>query len=186
MEWSNVPAEHSEPDRAALAADALTTAKEAARARGTQTPPVQTRDNFPGRDQSSSVSPPLGGSKLRHRREDPAPLGAAIGSLIEESGWDLDVATGSVFGRWAQIVGPDLAAHTAPEGLADGELVVTADSTAWATQLRLLAGQLVRRLNVELGEGTVRRVQVRGPGTQPRKPGQWVVKGSRGPRDTYG
>jgi predicted nucleic acid-binding Zn ribbon protein len=95
-------------------------------------------------------------------------------------------ATGSVFGRWAQIVGPDLAAHTAPESLADGELTVTADSTAWATQLRLLAGQLVRRLNVELGDGAVRRVKVRGPASAPRRPGEWRVRGSRGPRDTFG
>ncbi len=96
------------------------------------------------------------------------------------------MATGSVFGRWAQIVGPDLAAHTVPERLADGELVVTADSTAWATQLRLLAADLVRRLNAELGDGSVRRVSVRGPGTQAGRPGQWRVRGSRGPRDTYG
>jgi len=96
------------------------------------------------------------------------------------------VAAGSVFGRWAQIVGPDLAAHTAPDGLADGELVVTADSTAWATQLRLLAGELVRRLNAELGDGTVRRVKVRGPAGPPKRAGEWRVRGSRGPRDTYG
>ena len=96
------------------------------------------------------------------------------------------MATGSVFGRWAQIVGPDLAKHTAPERLDDGELTVGADSTAWATQLRLLAAQLVRRLNAELGEGAVRRVTVRGPGSVGRRPGEWRVRGSRGPRDTYG
>jgi len=105
---------------------------------------------------------------------------------VSETGWDLALATGSVFGRWAQIVGPELAAHTTPDGLADGELTVIADSTAWATQLRLLAGELVRKLNVELGDGAVRRVKVRGPGTQPRRPREWRVRGSRGPRDTYG
>ncbi len=67
---------------------------------------------------------------------------------------------GSVFGRWAEIVGPDLAAHTRPDSFADGELAVTADSTAWATQVRLLASMLVRRLNDELGDGSVRRVKV--------------------------
>ncbi len=96
------------------------------------------------------------------------------------------MATGSVFGRWAQIVGPDLAAHTAPEGLSEGELIVSADSTAWATQLRLLAGELTRALNAELGAGTVRKVKVRGPGAQQRRPGEWRVRGGRGPRDTYG
>ena len=71
---------------------------------------------------------------------------------------------GSVFGRWAEIVGADLAAHTRPDSFADGELAVTADSTAWATQVRLLATMLVKRLNTELGDGSVRRVKVRGPG----------------------
>jgi predicted nucleic acid-binding Zn ribbon protein len=65
-------------------------------------------------------------------------------------------------------------------------LTVAADSTAWATQLRLLAGQLVKRLNAELGDGTVLRVRVIGPVTSTRQPGQWRVRGSRGPRDTYG
>jgi ATP-dependent Clp protease ATP-binding subunit ClpA len=72
-------------------------------------------------------------------------------------------AIGSVFGRWAEIVGPDLAAHTMPDSFADGEFAVTADSTAWVTQVRLLAPQLVRRLAAELGDGTVSWVKVRGP-----------------------
>jgi predicted nucleic acid-binding Zn ribbon protein len=109
-----------------------------------------------------------------------------VNRLLTEQGWELAAATGSVFGRWAQIVGPDLAGHTRPEALTDGELTVTADSTAWATQLRLLAAQLVRRLNAELGDGAVRTVKVRGPGGPQRQPGQWRVRGGRGPRDTYG
>ena len=92
---------------------------------------------------------------------------------------------GSVFGRWAEIVGRDLAAHTRPDSFADGELAVTADSTAWATQVRLLAPMLVRRLNDELGDGSVRRVKVRGP-APPRTRGGWRVPGSKGPGDTYG
>ena len=118
--------------------------------------------------------------------DDPQPLAAAIGGLLDAEGWTLAAATGSVFGRWAQIVGADLAAHSKPEKLTDGELTVAADSTAWATQLRLLASQLVKRLNAELGDGTVLRVRVIGPVTSTRQPGQWRVRGSRGPRDTYG
>jgi len=179
--------ESPEADRAALAAQALAKAKADALARGSR-PPDSANTNFSHRKIGAGFDLAAGGQsgRPRPRRDDPASLNAAIGGLVSDAGWDLAVATGSVFGRWAQIVGPDLAAHTKPEGLADGELIVTADSTAWATQLRLLASQLVRRLNVELGDGTVKRVQVRGPGTGTRKPGQWSVKGSRGPRDTYG
>jgi Dna[CI] antecedent, DciA len=137
--------------------------------------------------------PALGGrarpgrdSLRRFRRDDPQALGTAIEGLLDSEGWNLAAATGSVFGRWAQIVGPELADHTEPESLRDGELTVVADSTAWATQLRLLAAQLVKRLNAELGNGTVSRVKVRGPVAAARKPGEWRVRGSRGPRDTYG
>jgi len=189
----------AEADRAALAAQALAKAKADALARGGR-PPAPANTNFSRKkgdafDLAAGGQSASGGSRGvvppsqhsgRARRDDPAPLNSAIGGLVADAGWDLAVAAGSVFGRWAQIVGPDLAAHTKPEGLADGELIVTADSTAWATQLRLLAGELVRRLNVELGDGTVKRVQVRGPGAGTRRPGQWSVKGSRGPRDTYG
>jgi predicted nucleic acid-binding Zn ribbon protein len=122
----------------------------------------------------------------RSAREDPQPLGAAIRRLLAEQGWQQQAAIGAAFGRWEQIVGAELAAHARPDRLADGELVVLADSTAWATQLRLLAATLVRRLNAELGDGTVRRVRVRGPAGPPRQPGAWRAAGGRGPRDTYG
>jgi predicted nucleic acid-binding Zn ribbon protein len=126
-----------------------------------------------------------GGRPRRPRRDDPQTLTAAIHGLIGDQGWQTAAAVGSVFGRWPQIVGADLAAHTRPDKFTDGELLVIADSTAWATQVRLLAATLVRRLNTELGDGTVTRVKVRGP-EQPRRPGQWRVRGGRGPRDTYG
>jgi predicted nucleic acid-binding Zn ribbon protein len=126
-----------------------------------------------------------GGRPRRPRRDDPQSLTLAIRGLIGDQGWQAEAAMGSVFGRWPQIVGADLAAHTRPDRFTDGELLVIADSTAWATQVRLLAGTLVRRLNSELGEGTVTKVKVRGP-EQPRRPGEWRVRGGRGPRDTYG
>jgi len=117
---------------------------------------------------------------------DPQPFARAIRELLAARGWEREVAMGGVFGRWAQIVGPDLAAHTKPESFADGEVVVSADSTAWASQLRLLAPALVKRLNEELGDGTVRRVRVRGPQTGHRPSGGLRARGGRGPRDTYG
>ena len=103
----------------------------------------------------------------RPRRDDPQPLTAAVGGLLSARGWRQRASVGAVFGRWAEVVGPDLAAHTRPEGFEDGELVVEADSAAWATQVRLLAPQLLQRLSAELGAGTVRRVRVHGPSRSP-------------------
>ncbi len=173
-------------DRARLAREALARAKADALARGNR--PARPSNTEPVRS-ATPDSPTPGRSGRRPRQDDPQPLTAAIDGLISAQGWREAAAAGSVFGRWAQIVGPDLAAHTRPDSLEAGELTVIADSTAWATQVRLLAPQLVRRLNAELTDGSIQRVKVRGPATAAgpaRRPGEWRVRGGRGPRDTYG
>lgn len=178
------------PDRARRAADALADAKADARARGEPAPSgADATAPRPRAEDSAEPSPQQRGARrrgtARPRREDPQPLQAAIDGLLDDQGWQTAAAVGSVFGRWEQIVGHDLAAHTQPGGFTDGELVVIADSTAWATQVRLLSATLVRRLNTELGHGTVIRVKVHGP-TPPRRSGPWRVRDGRGPRDDYG
>jgi len=193
------------PERARRAADALAAAKADARARGERAPardfaakrmaggdPAAPAGRRPGTSRpggSGGAGGPGGaaggGGGRRGRREDPQPLGAAIEGLLDDRGWRTAAAVGSVFGRWEQIVGGALAAHTRPGGFTDGELLVIADSTAWATQVRLLRAQLVRRLNSELGDGTVTGVRVRGP-LPPQQRGQWRVRDTRGPRDDYG
>jgi predicted nucleic acid-binding Zn ribbon protein len=99
-----------------------------------------------------------------------------------------------VFSRWDLIVGREVAQHCHPESFrqADdesnpgGRLLVRTDSTAWATQMRLLAPQVVRRLNEELGDGTVVLIDVEGPHGPSWKKGRRSVRDGRGPRDTYG
>ncbi|MFB4269458.1 DUF721 domain-containing protein [Nonomuraea sp. GTA35] len=127
-----------------------------------------------------------GGGGARRDSGDPQLFGRAIADLLADRGWERPAKVGAVFGRWVEIVGPDLAAHTKPESFDDGEVLIAADSTAWATQVRLLARTLVRRLNEELGDGTVTKVKVRGPQNAPRPSGGLRVTGRRGPRDTYG
>ena len=92
---------------------------------------------------------------------------------------------GGVEGRWPQIVGAEVAAHCAPEEFEGGRLTVRTDSTAWATQVRMLTPTLLARLNDDLGAGTVTHLQVLGPQGPSWKKGKLRVKG-RGPRDTYG
>jgi predicted nucleic acid-binding Zn ribbon protein len=121
-----------------------------------------------------------GGSRPVRMRDpgrggDPKAFGAAIRELMATRGWEQRAAVGGVFGNWAGIVGPELAEHTRPEHFEDAELTVAADSTTWATQLRLLSSTLVRRLNEELGHGTVKRVKVVGPASGPRR-GGWRVR----------
>jgi predicted nucleic acid-binding Zn ribbon protein len=147
-----------------LAREALAQAKADARKRG----------SVPGQGKRKGPRPvPV---RDPGRGGDPKAFSSAIRELMASRGWEQRAAVGGVFGNWPGIVGPELAEHTRPEKFEDGELTVVADSTTWATQLRLLASTLVRRLNEELGHGTVRKVKVVGPSSGPRRPGAWRVR----------
>lgn len=117
---------------------------------------------------------------------DPAPLGAVASEFVADRGWQRPLSEARVFSSWADIVGADVAAHCAPSALREGELRVSAESTAWATQLRLLAGTLLARIVAELGPEVVTRIVVTGPVAPSWKHGPRAVRGARGPRDTYG
>ncbi|MCF3118436.1 MULTISPECIES: DUF721 domain-containing protein [Streptomyces] len=176
-ENSSAPAPKTpEPSGVDLARVALRAAKEQARARG---------DAAQQKKQARR-----GGLRSGARADgrDPLPLGSAINRLITERGWETPAAVGGVMGRWPQIVGDDLAKHCVPQRYDEDERVLTVqcDSTAWATNLRLLAPQLVARLNEDLGHGTVRLIKVLGPGGPARRFGPLRAPGSTGPGDTYG
>ncbi len=125
-------------------------------------------------------------SGARPDDRDPQLLDGVVARMIEDHGWADDLRVRGLFARWPELVGAQVADHAAPESYADGKLIVRTDSTAWATQLRLLAPTVVRRLNEELGHGTITLLEVVGPQGPSWKKGKLSVRGARGPRDTYG
>jgi predicted nucleic acid-binding Zn ribbon protein len=169
-----------------VAREALASARNEARRRGLapgRAPASTTRDDPAGRRRRRIVNEQRSSAHPDDR--DPQLLGPTLDRLVADRGWETDAAVGGVMGRWAAIVGPEVAAHATPQAFEDGELVVAADSTAWATQIRLLAPTLLARLAEELGAGVVTSVTVRGPSAPSWKKGLLAVRG-RGPRDTYG
>ncbi|MFF0656719.1 MULTISPECIES: DciA family protein [Micromonospora] len=116
---------------------------------------------------------------------DPQPLGAVLDKLMKARGWQQPAAEATVFGAWEKVVGAEVAQHSRPVKLEDGELTVEARSTAWATQLRLLAGSLLQQIAREVGHNVVRKLHIHGPAAPSWSRGPRRVRG-RGPRDTYG
>ncbi len=165
-----------DPERARLATEALARARADAWARGDRPAAAsasrQSTADEPERMPSAPDAPYSPPWSARPRRDDPQPLAAAFGGLLSARGWRQRAAVGAVFGHWPDIVGPQLALHTKPESFDEGELAVQADSDAWATQVRLMAPQILKRLAEELGHGTVRRIRVRGPSAPPRHAGR--------------
>lgn len=119
------------------------------------------------------------------RTDEPTLLGEVLKEVIADEGWTREVNLHQLLARWPALVGAVNAEHSRPESYADAVLTVRAESTTWATSLRMIAPQLVAVLNEQLGQGTVSRVLVVGPEAPSWKKGRRSVPG-RGPRDTYG
>lgn len=180
------PAELAGPDLARAVLDA-------AKARREVSGPRRRTRSDPGgtaRDGGGAT----GGQPGRRRRgysgpgpdpRDPQPLGAVLARLVKARGWEKPRAEATVFGAWERVVGADIAKHSRPLKLDNGELTVEAESTAWATQLRLLAGSLLQRIAAEVGHNVVRKLHIHGPAAPSWSRGPRRVQG-RGPRDTYG
>ncbi|MFJ5547131.1 DUF721 domain-containing protein [Streptomyces sp. NPDC093225] len=173
------PRKDPEPSGVDLARQALFAAREAARARG----------QAAGAKKQARRGGLRSGARADGR--DPMRLGAALDRLQTERGWDVPMAVAGVMERWPEIVGEELARHCVPEKYDDDpdvrQLTVRCDSSAWMAQVRLLAPQLVARLNADLGQGTVRFLKVLPPsGTERRYQGRLRAPGSTGPGDTYG
>jgi predicted nucleic acid-binding Zn ribbon protein len=117
---------------------------------------------------------------------DPRLVGDVLAGYVTDRGWERPLSEARIFADWAGVVGADVAAHSAPASLTAGELRVTAESTAWATQLRMLSSTLLARLAAELGPDVVRTIHITGPTGPNWKHGPLSVRGARGPRDTYG
>ena len=116
---------------------------------------------------------------------DPASLGQTLSGLTSSLGWDAVLSQSELLTAWQDVADPETAAHSSPTGVEDGLLRVSCDSTAWATQLRLMRTEILTRITQRFPEARIQNIAFSGPGAPTWKRGPRSVPG-RGPRDTYG
>ncbi len=121
----------------------------------------------------------------RSGADDPTLVGEAVRAFMRERGLDDRHRVARVLEDWPTLVGPEVAQHVRVEAFDDGALLLRADSTTWANQMRLLQATVLRRLGEELGADVVASITVLGPDAPSWRHGARRVPG-RGPRDTYG
>lgn len=119
------------------------------------------------------------------RGRDPLTAGAVLDGVTESMGWRTPLAQTDLTAAWRAIAGEETSRHAAVEGFADGVLLVRCDSTAWATQLGLMRGQIAERIATDFPDAGVSSIRFLGPNTPSWNHGRRSVPG-RGPRDTYG
>ncbi len=93
---------------------------------------------------------------MRHRFA-PRRAGGTVGQLLR----DLQPASllAEVQRVWPTAVGSVLAAHATPTAERAGVVLVTCESAVWAHELTLMAGELIVKLDGQLGTGAVRELR---------------------------
>lgn len=124
------------------------------------------------------------GTQAFEKGRDPRSIGALIIKQADDNGWGPHLARASVIEDWVDLVGSEVAAHTQPD-LDEAVLTIACDSSAWATQLRILRHDILRAIDERYPGTGIELIHVLGPGVPTQIRGPRRVKG-RGPRDTYG
>lgn len=67
----------------------------------------------------------------------------------------------TVFQRWEEVVGADVARHCRPAAIEDDRLVVLASDSVWASEVQWLASEVLARINEMSAAGRLESVIVR-------------------------
>ncbi|MFI5945572.1 DciA family protein [Streptomyces uncialis] len=149
-----------------LARVALHQAREAAKARG--------------ESGTRKAKPRTRTTGVRRDGREPTGFAAVLQGLMADRVWDIPAAGGSILDQWPAIaatVSPNLPAHVQavafhPE---TGQLDLRPDSSAYATQLRLISSRIVAAANDASGTQAVRTVRVLTAGTTAPAPREAVT-----------
>jgi predicted nucleic acid-binding Zn ribbon protein len=109
----------------------------------------------------------------RRDGREPSGFAAVLQALMADRAWELPAAGGSVLDRWPEIaaaVSPQRPDHVGavafhPE---TGQLDLRPDSSAYATQLRLISARIVATANSAVGTDAVRTIRVLAVGAAPQ------------------
>ena len=111
--------------------------------------------------------------------KDPVGIQSLVGRVAGELGLAEVLAAGRLFRAWEEIVGPEVAARSHPLSLRGGVLRIQTDSAAWASEVRYLAPELLRRTNEAFGDEVATELQVSlKPGSRRDATGSAPRKGS--------
>jgi predicted nucleic acid-binding Zn ribbon protein len=84
----------------------------------------------------------------------------ALQSYLARTGLERRLAQAQVVPEWPRLVGPQIAKVTEPESVtADGTLFVRVATSAWMTELQLMAPEIMARLNAGRGPGRIKTIR---------------------------
>jgi predicted nucleic acid-binding Zn ribbon protein len=94
------------------------------------------------------------------KKKKPEAIADVLQGWIDKSGIATRIGQASVVPEWQKLVGPQIAAVTAPTSVsADGTLWVQVTTNAWMNELSLMEPQLLKAMNARPGGAKIRRIR---------------------------
>jgi predicted nucleic acid-binding Zn ribbon protein len=96
----------------------------------------------------------------RRRPGQPQVVGDALRGYLAKSGLGKRIAQAQVIPDWPRLVGPQIAAVATPESVTpDGTLFVRVATSAWMTELQLMAPHILTAVNAGPGSARIRAIR---------------------------
>ncbi len=93
--------------------------------------------------------------------EEPIKFADALERVLGSLGVPSSDLLSTVFHRWEEVVGADVARHCRPVAVEGERLVVTASDSMWASEVRWLADQVLARVNELSSTDRLKSITVR-------------------------
>ena len=93
--------------------------------------------------------------------DEPIELATAVERVLGSLGAPPADLLATVFRRWEEVVGADVARHCRPAAVEGDRLVVLASDSAWASEVRWLADHVLERVNELSSTDRLRTMTVR-------------------------
>lgn len=136
-------------------------------------------------DQKKLIRKTKNNSQPFEKNRDPVKLSSGIDEIIGQFNWSEQLSKAELFVSWPNLVGTNVANACTPVSIENQVLHVDCSSTAWATQMRLMASSVLSEIHANYPNLNIREVKFHPPQAPSWKKGPRSVPG-RGPRDTYG
>jgi predicted nucleic acid-binding Zn ribbon protein len=89
----------------------------------------------------------------------PSQVGEEVKRYLEKAGLAARVEEATVVPEWEERVGAAIAGRAVPLRVSRGTLFVAVRSSAWLMELRLMEGEILRRLNAGRAGGRIEKIR---------------------------
>ena len=96
----------------------------------------------------------------RPQKSRPVAVAEALAGYLKRAGLARRIGQAQVIPEWPGLVGPQIAAVTAPESITpDGILFVRVATSSWMNELQLMTPDIMARINAGRGAGRITSIR---------------------------